>query len=133
MINQDGDGLLDIPPMPGWSGTEYNGFITLPMYNAGRNNDGSPQIGNSFVGYDCVTGKLCVAAYLLQPYLDDNGCSIVIDSASSWISINGDKDFFVPNTNDPPNSMYVKLPPDSSFPGGRPISKKGRHNIGICY
>lgn len=111
MIDQDGDGLLDNEI--GWKGTEYDGFLKIPMYNAGRNNDRSIPIGNSYTGYDCSTNRLCVAAYLNDTtYFEANNCRIVVSSASSWISINGASNkYFVPD-NTTPNSHYVSFPGD---------------------
>jgi hypothetical protein len=123
MIDRDNDGLLD--GTPGWSGNEYSTFVNIPMYNAGRNNDGSEIIGNSYTGYDCSTNKLCVAAYLIEPYFSLNDCSVDRSSASSWVSINGGSNkYFVPNS-DTLSSHYVEYPDDS--PGGTRLIGKQTH------
>ncbi|CAB9496874.1 von Willebrand factor, type A [Seminavis robusta] len=79
--------------------SEFTGFITIPMFNGGKNNDGTtPQVAEAKLAYDCAAKKLCVSAYLTQCYLDGNaacddgsgnanGPDYVIQSDSdSWIS-----------------------------------------------
>ena len=59
-IDLFGDGWGD--SITGWNGTEYTGFLKLPMHEAG--NTVKPQVGDAFIGYDCSKTLLCVAAYL---------------------------------------------------------------------
>jgi len=80
------------------------------MYNAGRNQDGTLPIGNAYIAYDCVTSKLCVAAYLNdEEYFTFHNCSAKVSDASSWVSINGASNKLKEST-DNINFMYVKFP-----------------------
>ena len=130
-IDQNGDGLLDVPPPPGWSGNEYIDFVSIPMYNAGINDGSRPQMGNAFIAYDCVTSRLCVAAYLNdESYFGDEtggkNCIIERSDASSWVSIDGTK-YHLPDATPSPlfGYQYVMFPDASYQPGGlRPIGKR---------
>ncbi len=106
------------------------------MYNGGKNNVVNElQIGNAYIAYDCVTSKLCVAAYLDntthfgdKPYFQEKNCNIKIGS-DSYVTIsidsNSEEKYFeaeaIPS---PPFGFKYVMFPDSSFPGGlRPIGK----------
>ena len=130
MIDQYGDDVGDSPALFGWSGSEYDGFLNLGMYNAGKNqNPATPRIGTAFVAFDCTEKKLCVAAYMNGTTIfgiPGYDCTIDQVSASTWIQIaindkNGDtKKYFA---GEAVAFEYVKFP-DNSFPGGqRPIGK----------
>lgn len=74
------------------------------MYNGGKNNDypSTLPIGNAYIGYDCSTKKLCVAAYLNDATLLEppSNCYVVRSSSSSWVSIGaGNNKLSVPDTN----------------------------------
>jgi hypothetical protein len=110
MIDQKGDGLLDLKI--GWNGTEYDGFKSLLMYNGGKNNDfpNTLPIGNSFIGYDCTTKKLCVAAYLNDEILFGPSFDCVVEPliSSSWVSIDENRNKLTSANAD--SFMYVKYP-----------------------
>jgi hypothetical protein len=76
-ISRTGDGIGDTDPS--WSGTEYNGFLQLNMHTAGVFN--KPVMGKAFLGYDCNSKILCVAAYLLA----GDTCSVEESDADSWV------------------------------------------------
>jgi hypothetical protein len=113
-INMNGDGLLDNPTTTdGWNGTEYTGFLSIPMYNGGKNDDlpNTPAIGNAYLGYDCTTSKLCVAAYLnIATYFVGQNCQVVMSPDSSWVSINDENNKYKDTTASVVNFKYVKYP-----------------------
>lgn len=113
-INQVGDGLIDTTL--GWDGNEYQGFKEMLMYSGGRNKDpiNTPAIGNAYIGYDCSTGNLCVAAYLSdQTYFEGNDCKVVESENASWVSINdrvGGVGVVLYKRSSASNFAYVKFP-----------------------
>jgi hypothetical protein len=76
-INQTGDSIGDT--LGNWSGTEYKGFLQLNMHNAGNFN--KELRGKAFLGYDCNSKMLCVAAHLLA----NDMCSVEEDDGESWV------------------------------------------------
>jgi hypothetical protein len=76
-ISRTGDGIGDTEAS--WSGTEYDSFLQLNMHTAGDFT--KPVMGKAFLGYDCSSKILCVAAYLLA----GDTCSVEESNADSWV------------------------------------------------
>jgi hypothetical protein len=130
-IDQSGDSLLDTsdPPGFGWNGNEYDLFLLLQMYIGGKNNDDASLVGRAYVGYDCSTSRLCVAAYLdnedlFKTATPGRNCTIVKSSDSTWVSYDNGVDQGVKYKEaDAFAFKYVEFP-DLSFPGDkRPIGR----------
>jgi len=122
------DGTLSTPlPSSGTGTDEYFNFLTLPMYNAGKNNDDCDttkdnglgencQIATAKVAFDCSSRTLCAAAYFIEDWLK-NKPDIEADQAvgNSWIKLGGS------NTYNADNSIafsYITLEDDNFWTVG---------------
>jgi hypothetical protein len=78
------------------------------MYIAGDFN--KPVMSKAFLGYDCNSKILCVAAYLLPTLLaDDTSCSVVENDGESWVEFtDGSPAVKLYETSSGANFTYVK-------------------------
>jgi hypothetical protein len=115
-INRTGDGIGDTTALSNnWNGTEYDGFLQLNMYIAGVST--KPMLGKAFVGYDCNSKMLCVAAHLLA----NDACSVEISDEDSWVEFtDGSPTAKLHRTSNGANFHYVKY---SGGTTGTPIGK----------
>lgn len=69
---------------------EYDGFLSLPMYNAGKNNDPNRQdvVATAYIAYDCSTKTLCVATNMTDGFLRNNTNTEVQEASEhSWVEL----------------------------------------------
>ncbi len=100
-ISRTGDGIGDTEAS--WSGTEYDGFLQLNMHTAGVFTQ--PMMGKAFLGYDCNSKILCVAAYLLA----GDTCSVEESDDDSWVEFTGGSPTIKLQASSPgANFKYVK-------------------------
>lgn len=69
---------------------EYDGFLSLPMYNAGKNNDPNRQdvVATAYIAYDCSTKTLCVATNMTDGFLRNNTNTEVQEALEhSWVEL----------------------------------------------
>jgi hypothetical protein len=112
-INRTGDGIGDT--LVNWNGTEYDGFLQLNMYIAGVST--KPIMGKAFVGYDCNSKILCVAAHLLA----NDACSVEVSNEESWVEFtDGSPTTKLHRTSNGANFQYVKY---SGGTTGNPIGE----------
>ena len=117
-INRTGDGIGDTEAS--WNGTEYNGFLQLNMHTAGEFT--KPVMGKAFLGYDCNSKILCVAAYLLA----GDTCSVE-ESDDSWVEFTDGSPIIKLQASSPgANFKYVK------YAGGTTGNTIGKLYILIC-
>lgn len=78
------------------SPNEYDAFLSLPMYNAGKNAvEGEPSIATSYIAYDCSIQTLCVGTVLNQDFLDANTNAEVWETnAHSWVELDDEVEAF---------------------------------------
>lgn len=112
-INRTGDGIGDT--LVNWNGNEYDGFLQLNMHIAGVFT--KPIMGTAFVGYDCKSKLLCMAAYLLA----NDACSVEVNDEESWVELtDGNPAEKLHRTSNGANFQYVKY---SGGTTGNPIGK----------
>jgi hypothetical protein len=122
-INRTGDGIGDDSgddddnddALSNWNGTEYDGFLQLNMYIAGVST--KPIMGKAFIGYDCNSKMLCVAAHLLA----NDVCSVEVSDEESWVEFtDGSPTTKLHRMSSGANFQYVKY---SGGTTGNPIGK----------
>jgi hypothetical protein len=125
-INRTGDGIGDTSDddddddaLSNWNGNEYDGFLQLNMYIAGVST--KPMMGRAFLGYDCNSKMLCVAAHLLV----NDVCSVEVSDDDSWVEFtDGSPNTKLHRTSSGANFQYVKY---SGGTTGNPIGKLSKN------